>query len=78
MDEATATPGPPISGVLIDGDKFKLNAAIYLNGLKITGGTGRFKGARGNLNLLFGAGDSVSGKFIFRYQGQICFAQPED
>jgi len=70
-DEADATPGSPITGS-------NVSAAFYPRGLNITGGTGRFAGAHGNLNILFGAGDSVSGQFIYRYQGQICFTQPED
>ena len=70
-DEADATPGSPITGS-------NVSAAFYPRGLNITGGTGRFAGARGNLNILFGAGDSVSGQFIYRYQGQICFTQPKN
>jgi hypothetical protein len=66
-DDATATAGLPIPGSSV-------SAAIYPNGLNITGGTGRFAGASGKINILFGAGDN--GQFIFRYQGQICFAQP--
>jgi hypothetical protein len=55
--------------------------AIYPNGMNITGGTGRFAGATGRINLLFGAADFAdlkngSGQFIFRYQGQICFSRP--
>jgi hypothetical protein len=42
---------------------------------------GRFAGATGNLKLLFGATDFAdlkngNAQFIFRYQGQICFAGP--
>src|ERR1700730_8128681 len=67
-EEASATPGSPIPG-------FNVSAAIYPKGLTITGGTGRFSGAHGNLNILFGAG--VNGQFIYRYQGEICFKEPE-
>jgi hypothetical protein len=70
-DEANATPGSPIPGS-------NVSAAFYPGGLNITGGTGRFAGAHGNLNILFGAGDSVSGQFIYRYQGTICFAQSQN
>ena len=76
--EADATPGAPITGSLTDGTMFNVSAAIYKDGLKITGGTGRFKGASGKLKLLFGAGDSVNGQFIFRYQGTICVPESQD
>ena len=69
VDEAFATGGVTIPGSAV-------SAAFYPKGLKITGGTGRFAGASGILNILFGAGDNDL--FIFRYQGKICFAQPED
>jgi hypothetical protein len=70
-DQASATAVGPIPGS-------NVSAAIYPAGLKITGGTGRFAGASGYINILFGAGDSVAGQFIYRYQGTICFAQPQD
>jgi hypothetical protein len=76
--EADATPGAPITGSLTDGTMFNVSAAIYKDGLKITGGTGRFKGASGKLKLLFGAGDSVNGQFIYRYQGTICVPESQD
>jgi len=54
---------------------------IYPNGINIIGRTERFAGASGNLKLLFGATDFAdlkngNAQFIFRYQGQICFAEP--
>ena len=69
VDEALATTGDTIPGSAV-------SAAFFPKGLEITGGTGRFAGARGNLDILFGASDNDL--FIFRYQGKICFAQPED
>jgi hypothetical protein len=63
--------------------------AVSLNGsvfgvfspspLQITGGTGKFEGATGQLNAMgavsFGPGGSlVGGKTVFRYTGQVCFA----
>ena len=52
--------------------------SIYLQGLEITGGTGRFLGARGHIKILFGAGDLVTGQSIYRYQGTICVPESQD
>ena len=56
-----------------------LFAASYINGVTITGGTGRFAGAHGTLTV-FGAVDLSQdfGHIILRYQGNICFAKPKD
>jgi hypothetical protein len=43
---------------------------------KIIGGTGRFAGATGKLSHT-GVLDTIQGKVVLRYQGEICFAQPE-
>jgi hypothetical protein len=48
----------------------------YIDGVIITGGTGRFAGASGTL-AVFGAIDLNHGQLILRYQGEVCFAQPE-
>src|SRR5271166_2417587 len=69
-EEASATTGAPIPG-------YNVAASIYPMGLTITGGTGRFAGARGNLNILFGVSDLDNGQNIYRYQGEICFKEPE-
>jgi hypothetical protein len=55
-----------------------LFAASYIKGVNITGGTGRFAGAHGTL-AVFGAVDLSRdfGQVILRYEGQICFEQPE-
>jgi hypothetical protein len=45
----------------------------YLNGVTITGGTGGFEGASGNLNSVFGAIDLNKGQLTLRYEGTICF-----
>jgi hypothetical protein len=50
-----------------------LFAAKYLNGVSITGGTGRFAGASGNIGS-WGAVDTNTGQVVLRYQGTICFA----
>ena len=42
---------------------------------KIIGGTGRFAGATGTLSHT-GVLDTVQGKVVLRYQGEICFARP--
>ena len=44
----------------------------YTNGAQITGGTGRFAGASGNL-AIYGAVDLAQGQIILRYSGQVCF-----
>ena len=46
--------------------------AVYLNGIEITGGTGRFEGATGTI-FSFGAADLTLGHAIFRYSGTVCF-----
>jgi hypothetical protein len=43
---------------------------------KIIGGTGRFAGASGQLTHT-GVLDTIQGKVVLRYQGEICFAQPQ-
>jgi hypothetical protein len=43
--------------------------------VQISGGTGRFAGATGNLSLI-GVLDTGQGKIVLRYFGTICFAQP--
>ena len=55
-----------------------LVAAIYIDGVNITGGTGRFAGAHGTL-AVFGAADLSQdfGQIILRYHGEICFEKPE-
>jgi hypothetical protein len=52
-----------------------LFAAKYLNGVSITGGTGRFAGAKGNIGG-WGAVDTRTGQVVLRYQGTICFEGP--
>ena len=50
----------------------------YLNGIVITGGTGAFAGATGELTSVFGGVDLnlaqvVSGQVTLRYAGTVCF-----
>jgi hypothetical protein len=54
-----------------------LFAALYTNGMKITGGTGRFAGATGHI-AVFGAVDTQKAEIILRYAGKVCFAESED
>ena len=54
-----------------------LFAASYINGINITGGTGRFAGTTGKL-AVFGAVNLVQGEIVFRYQGQVCVVGPEN
>jgi hypothetical protein len=44
--------------------------------VNISGGTGRFAGATGKLSLI-GVLDTSQGKIVLRYQGTVCFVQPE-
>jgi hypothetical protein len=50
--------------------------AIITYPSRITGGTGRFAGATGDVNY-FGEADLVAGTAL-RYSGQVCFADPDD
>lgn len=45
----------------------------YLNGIEITGGTGAFEGATGELTSVFGAVDLSLGQVTLRYAGTVCF-----
>jgi hypothetical protein len=64
FDPATATT-VPLSQTLF---------AVVTYPLHLTGGTGKFVGATGDLNTI-GEVDLVKGT-VFRYSGQICFAAP--
>ena len=46
----------------------------YLNGVDITGGTGRFAGAAGHLSAVFGAIDLQLGELTLRFSGDVCLA----
>lgn len=50
-----------------------LNAATFLKGAKLLGGTGRFEGATGTI-FAFGAVDLNRQEITLRDHGQICFA----
>ena len=45
----------------------------YRSGITITGGTGGFEGASGNLNSVFGAIDLNKHQLTLRYEGTVCF-----
>jgi hypothetical protein len=47
--------------------------ADYLEGVDITGGTGRFDGAKGRISSGFGGADLNLGQITLRYAGTICF-----
>ena len=64
FDPATATTAP-LSQTLF---------AVITYPLHLTGGTGRFAGATGDINAI-GEADLVKGT-IFRYSGEVCFAAP--
>ena len=50
----------------------------YKNGITITGGTGGFEGATGNLNSVFGAIDLNKRQLTLRYEGTVCFAEAKE
>jgi hypothetical protein len=47
--------------------------AVLSYPVHITGGTGRFAGVTGDFNNI-GAADLSTGRTVFRYSGQVCFA----
>jgi hypothetical protein len=61
----TTYPTPDANRVLAD----------YLNGINITGGTGAFDGAKGQV-FAFGAVDLKLGQLTLRYSGTVCFKPP--
>ena|SRR6516165_10185700 len=50
----------------------------YKNGITITGGTGGFEGATGNLNSVFGAIDLNKRQLTLRYEWTVCFAEAKE
>ena len=72
------------AGDIIDSDKAEATAvmvapnlfAIVSYPIHIVGGTGRFKGATGDIKNI-GEVDLTAGHTVFRYHGQVCFAPPE-
>lgn len=70
VDPATATTKEVAPGLF----------AILNYPVHIKGGTGKFAGATGDLNNIGAAeinADGVTGRTVFRYSGQVCFAAPE-
>jgi len=63
LAEADATASPAQAGAV--------SAIVYVKGVQVTGGTGRFAGASGSL-AIFGAING-EGQLVLRYQGQVCF-----
>jgi hypothetical protein len=51
--------------------------AVVTYPVSISGGTGKFKGATGQLNLI-GEADFNTGSIGLRYSGQVCFADSHD
>jgi hypothetical protein len=49
--------------------------AVVTYPVSITGGTGRFKSAKGSLNFI-GEANFNTGEIGIRYSGQVCFASP--
>lgn len=62
MDPAQATTKPLPAGLF----------ALTSYPIKITGGTGRFAGATGQLDAI-GELDATTGRTVFRYYGDVCF-----
>jgi hypothetical protein len=69
VDPATATTKEVVPG---SGLYAVLNYPVHING-----GTGRFAGATGDFNNI-GAADLNTGRTVFRYSGQVCFAAPDN
>ena len=65
FDPAQAVASPIAPGVF----------GVTYDQIKVTGGTGKFEGAKGVLTA-FGAADLGRGETVFRYSGQICFKAP--
>jgi hypothetical protein len=65
--DASAFPLPSMPGLF---------GASYIDGVEIKGGTGRFMGATGTLQV-FGAVNLTLGQVILRYQGNIFFAEQQ-
>ena len=51
-------------------------AASYLHGVVINGGTGQFKNTHGRV-YGWGAIDTNKGEVVLRYEGTVCFADPD-
>lgn len=66
FDDATATSTQVAPGLF----------AITNYSLHISNGTGKFAGARGDLHLI-GEVNLNTGQTVFRYNGQVCFAEPD-
>jgi hypothetical protein len=69
VDQATATTKEVLPG---SGLYAVLNYPVH-----IKGGTGRFAGATGDFNNI-GAADLNTGRTVFRYSGQVCFAASDN
>lgn len=54
-----------------------LYAASYLQGVVVTGGTGRFQNAHGTL-FGWGAADTNKHEIVLRYEGKLCFGEGAD
>jgi hypothetical protein len=52
--------------------------ADYRNGVEITGGTGAFAGAKGEISSGFGAVDLTLLQITLRYAGTVCFSEVEE
>jgi hypothetical protein len=49
-------------------------AAIYADGVNVTGGTGRFENASGKI-YAWGAVNTKDGEVVLRYEGTVCYAK---
>ena len=65
FEDAYLTAIPTSTGLIL---------ADYIDGVKMTGGTGRFADASGTL-VAWGAVDLSKGQLVLRYEGQVCFAK---
>lgn len=51
-------------------------AARYVDGVVVTGGTGRFKNASGKI-YAWGAVDTKGNEVVLRYEGSVCFSDQD-
>jgi hypothetical protein len=68
FDDAYLTAIPTSTGLVL---------ADYIDGVKMTGGTGRFADASGTI-AAWGAVDLSKGQLVLRYEGKVCFAGDKD
>ncbi len=67
---------PPADATAYPSGQPGLYAATYVDGVTINGGTGRFEHAKGKV-FAWGAIDTTKNEVVLRYEGTVCFNDPE-